>query len=219
MNLIHKVWDFEVGQVDEAARTFWAVASSEQVDRQGDVICAEGWDFANFLKNPVIPWCHDYASPPVARARELKVEAGRLWFLAQFPTAEEYAFADTIYRLYRGGYLTAFSVGFAPIESEVATHQVAGRVLTGTKYLKQELYEISCVTLPANPEALAALARRGLASTRFEPQPRPDSAGQTPAVQAARRVLAGQALKSLIWRRAARGLGLNEDLTPLSKEK
>ena len=160
MSLVHKILDFEVGQVDEAARTFWAVASTGQVDRQGDLIEASGWDFANFLKNPVIPWAHDYGAPPVAKALALRVEGQSLIFQAQFPTAQEYAFADTIYQLYRGGYLRAFSVGFAPIHSELAVHQVDGRALTGTRYLKQELYEISCVTLPANPQALAQLGQK-----------------------------------------------------------
>jgi len=157
MSLVHKILDFEVNQVDDAARTFWAVASTGQVDRQGDLIEPSGWDFANFLKNPVIPWAHDYAAPPVAKALAVRVEGQRLLFQAQFPTAQEYAFADTIYQLYRGGYLRAFSVGFAPVQSELAVHQVEGRALTGTRYLKQELYEISCVTLPANPQTLAQL--------------------------------------------------------------
>ena len=174
MKLVHKVMDFEVNRADEETRTFWAVASSPTVDRQGDLVEPDGWDFANFLKNPVIPWAHDYASPPVARALAVKVDQGRLLFQAQFPTAEEYAFADTIYRLYKGGYLRAFSVGFAPLESEVATHRVNGRALTGTRYLRQELYEISCVTLPANPEALVALGLTGL-------RPHPSPAGFTPS--------------------------------------
>ena len=164
MKLIHKILDFEVSQVDEAARTFWAVASTTGVDRQGDIIEAAGWQVDNFLKNPVIPWAHDYASPPVAKALGVRVEGDRLLFQAQFPTAQEYAFADTIYKLYRGGYLRAFSVGFAPLESRVAVNQVDGRTLTGNHYLKQELYEISCVTLPANPQALAQLALKGLSA-------------------------------------------------------
>lgn len=156
MKLVHKVMDFEVGQVDEEARTFWAVASTGAVDRQGDTIDASGWDTTNFMKNPVIPWAHDYSAPPVAKALEVKVEANNLLFKAQFPGPEEYAFADTIYKLYKGGYLRAFSVGFAPVQSQAATRELGGRTIEGTHYLQQELYEISCVTLPANPEALVA---------------------------------------------------------------
>lgn len=162
MQLVHKVMDFKISQVDDSARSFWAVASTGSLDRQGDVIEASGWRLGNFLQNPVIPWAHDYAAPPVAKALEVRVQGDSLLFQAQFPTAEEYAFADTIYKLYRGGYLRAFSVGFAPLESQVVVNQMDGRALTGNHYLKQELYEISCVTLPANPQALAQLALKGL---------------------------------------------------------
>jgi len=157
MKLVHKVMDFDIGRVDEDERTFWAVASTDQVDRQGDSIDPAGWLLNNFLKNPVIPWAHDYNRPPVAKALLVKVQGGSLVFQAQFPRPEEYAFADTIFKLYRGGYLRAFSVGFSPLDSQVATHEINGKLVTGTRFLKQELYEISCVTLPANPEALVAL--------------------------------------------------------------
>lgn len=171
ISLVHKVLDFAVSQADDNARTFWAVASTGQIDRQGNLIESAGWDLANFRANPVIPWAHDYGAPPVAKALEVKAEEGRLVFQAQFPTAEEYPFADTIYKLYRGGYLRAFSVGFAPIQSEVVTSQVNGRTLTGTRYLKQELYEISCVTLPANPQALVGLGLDGLSLKDLHPNP------------------------------------------------
>ncbi|RJX29180.1 MAG: hypothetical protein C4525_14885 [Desulfarculus sp.] len=215
MRLVHKVMDFTVGRADEEQRTFWAVASSGAVDRQGDLIEAAGWDFTNFLKNPVIPWAHDYASPPVARALAIKVQGDRLLFQAQFPRPEEYAFADTIYRLYKGGYLRAFSVGFAPLESELVTHQVDGRSLTGTRYQRQELYEISCVTLPANPEALVSLGLSGLQPPPPPAAQRPPSplaqtprpaiasalAKPRPSAEAARRALASLALRALIARR------------------
>lgn len=211
MQLVHKVLDFEVGQVDDQRRTFWAVASTDQVDRQGDSVAADGWDFANFLKNPVIPWSHDYNRPPVAKALEVKVTDGRLWFMAQFPTAEEYAFADTIFRLYRGGFLRAFSVGFAPLASEVAASQVNGRLVTGTRYLKQELYEISCVTLPANPEALAALGIASPGRPPANPLPetralrRPPQPADDPAAAAA---LTGSLVEALVARRLRYHLGI-----------
>ncbi len=158
MKLVHKVMDFTLREVDESRRSFWAVASTGEVDRQGDLVEPSGWHLENFLKNPVIPWAHDYSRPPVARALEVKVEEGRLLFLAQFAPAEDYAFADTVFRLYRGGFLRAFSVGFLALESELLQTRQKGRLVTGTRYLEQELYEISCVTLPANPEALSILA-------------------------------------------------------------
>ncbi|MBI5522920.1 MAG: HK97 family phage prohead protease [Desulfarculus sp.] len=218
MKLVHKILDFEVSQVDEAARTFWAVASTGGVDRQGDLIESAGWQVDNFLKNPVIPWAHDYAAPPVAKALAVRVQGDKLLFQAQFPTAQEYAFADTIYKLYRGGYLRAFSVGFAPLESRVVVHQVEGRAHTGNHYLKQELYEISCVTLPANPQALAQLALKGLSANGLFPSTPSASAspaggpGTPPplpaASPAARAILAHCALGALVESRLRYHLGL-----------
>ena len=220
MKLVQKVMDFEVSQVDDSARTFWAVASTGSLDRQGDIIEASGWHLSNFLKNPVIPWAHDYAAPPVAKALEVRVQGSSLLFQAQFPTAEEYAFGDTIYKLYRGGYLRAFSVGFAPIESQVVVNQVDGRSLTGNHYLKQELYEISCVTLPANPQALSQLALKGLSdgalltSTLAAGEAAAplgemaSSQSQPAALPAARALLAHCALGSLVESRLRYHLGL-----------
>ncbi|MFH1035262.1 MAG: HK97 family phage prohead protease [Pseudomonadota bacterium] len=220
MKLIHKILDFQVSQVDDTARTFWAVASTGQVDRQGDAIEASGWQVDNFLKNPVIPWAHDYAAPPVAKALAVRVEGESLLFQAQFPTAEEYAFADTIYKLYRGGYLRAFSVGFAPLESQVEVRQAQGRTLTGNHYLRQELYEISCVTLPANPQALAQMALKGLQNGGLDLSTlaAPGGAGslldqapnspQPAEMAAARALLAHCALGSLVESRLRYHLGL-----------
>lgn len=149
MKLVHKLLTFEVKKVDEASRSFWAVASTEAKDFSGDIMHADGWILDRFLANPVIPWGHDYDQPPVARAIEVKIEASKLMVKIQFPTAEEYAYADTIFRLYKGGYLRAFSVGFNPVEFKNLPDG-------GREYFKQELLEISCVTLPDNQEALIA---------------------------------------------------------------
>ena len=152
MKLVHKALPFEIKGLDEEDRSFWAVASTETPDRSDDVIKSEGWELGNFMKNPVIPWNHRYSEPPVAKALEVKVEGGDLKVKAKFPTAEEYDFADTVYKLYTGGYLHAFSVGFNPIEHK-------DREGGGQEYSRQELYEISCVMLPDNPEALVAVGK------------------------------------------------------------
>ena len=201
MKLVHKVMDFTLREVDDTRRSFWAVASTGKVDRQGDLVEPSGWHLENFLKNPVIPWAHDYSRPPVARALEVKVEDGRLLFLAQFAPAEDYAFADTVFRLYRGGFLRAFSVGFLPLESELMQTRQKGRLVTGTRYLEQELYEISCVTLPANPEALSILA--------LGDNPQPFAVKTAPAPSPAHRRAAppepaGALVDRIILRRLAR---------------
>lgn len=41
-------------------RTFKVIASTEDMDRDGEIIKADGWDYTNFLKNPVIIANHTY---------------------------------------------------------------------------------------------------------------------------------------------------------------
>lgn len=151
MELTRKLLTVEKLQpVQGEDRTFWAVASTEGKDRSGDIMHSDGWVMDGFLKNPVIPWGHIYSQPPVAQALAVKVENGKLMVKIKFATADEYPFADTIYKLYKGGFLRAFSVGFNPVEAKSLPDG-------GTEYFQQELYEVSCVTLPDNPEALAEI--------------------------------------------------------------
>ena len=160
MELRKKAVSISIKEIDDETRSFWAVASDETVDRDGDVIKADGWDVTNFLKNPVIPWGHDYHQPPVARAEQVKIEDGKLMIKARFASADDYPFADTIYRLYKGGFLRAFSVGFKPIEWKEVDQD--GR--RGWDIEKAELYEVSAVTVPANPNALARAVEKGVIS-------------------------------------------------------
>lgn len=145
--------------VNDEERSFLAVASTEDIDRDGDRIMAAGWDVENFLKNPVIPWSHNYGEPPVARATEIGVRDGRLEFRPQFAKADEYPFADTIWKLYKGGYLKAFSVGFRPKRWEWVER---GKGVRGRDYQEQELWEISACTVPSNPHALVAAKGAGV---------------------------------------------------------
>jgi len=153
-----KTIPFEIKDINEKDRTFLAVASTETIDRDNDRIMSDGWDLANFKKNPVIPWAHRYSDPPVAQATEIKIADKQLVFQAKFATKEDYPFADTIFNLYKGGFLRSFSVGFMPKRWE----QVEREKGMGNDFLEQELWEISACTVPSNPEALIAAKAHGV---------------------------------------------------------
>jgi HK97 family phage prohead protease len=157
-----KAIPFEIKEINEEERSFLAVASTEDLDRDNDRIMSAGWDLDNFLKNPVVTWAHKYSDPPVARATEVKVENGRLMFRPKFATKDDYDFADTIYRLYKGGYLRSFSVGFMPKRFEIVDRGNKGQ--RGYDFLEQELWEISACTVPSNPNALVAAKAKGIIS-------------------------------------------------------
>ena len=143
---------WEIKSVDREARTFWAVASTEEKDRDGDVISSKGWDLKHFKDNPVILWAHDYRELPVAKALNIQKGDGKLRFKPQFA---EHQKAKDVFDLYADGYLKAFSVGFIP--------QVSEDMEDGGKFFKKaELLEISAVPVPSNPGALAEIRAKGI---------------------------------------------------------
>lgn len=147
---------FSTNTFNDKERTFVAIASTPIIDRYGDTIQQEGWLLENFLKNPVIPWAHDYWQPPVGRATEIGINAqGNLQFKYQATPKGVYPFADTIWELYRNQFMFAFSVGFTSIEAE-------GDWQNGYDFKQCELHEISAVVVPANPQAVALAFDKGL---------------------------------------------------------
>lgn len=140
-------------------RLLEAVVSDETKDRYGDVIRAAGWRTANYLKNPVILWAHDYSSPPIGRATEVSVRDKRLVKVIEFDTRE---FAQEVFRLYADDFLSAFSVGFMPLKWEkVYEGEGDERKFVGFEFLEQELLESSAVPVPANPNALVGVGVEG----------------------------------------------------------
>lgn len=152
----------EVKAVDEAERVIEFVGSNGALDRDGEVINPKGWDITNFKKNPVFLWAHEYYSPPVGRALNVKKADGGLTFRVQFADAETYPFADTIYRMYKAGFLHATSVGFIPKEWVDGDGEGSPR----RTYTKQELLELSAVPVPSNPEALIQAQETGVITAK-----------------------------------------------------
>ena len=154
---VNKIITCEVKEV--APRTLEFTGSDETVDRSGDIVRASGWQLDNYVKNPVFLWAHDYHSPPIGKAVKVWTEGTALKFHIQFPTKEEYPFADTIHSLYKGGYLKAVSVGFRPLDGKDMKEG-------GTEFLKQELFELSGCPVPANPSALISAREAGLITVK-----------------------------------------------------
>lgn len=118
------------------------IASTGSVDRDGESINQEGWDLKNFLKNPVILAGHDWWSFPIGKATEIAVKDGQLMFSMVFASTEK---GQEAYQLVKEGVLNAFSVGFMPKEWNPNDPD---------RIEKAELFEISLVSVPANPEAV-----------------------------------------------------------------
>lgn len=145
----------EVRSVNEENRQITFVASTEAVDRYGDIIRVAGWQLENYKKNPVFLFAHDSRQPPVGKTVEIHIENNppALVQTVEFADKETYGFADTVYRLFKGGFLRAVSVGFQPLEKPKFLLDEEERI-TGYEFTKQDLLELSAVPIPANPEAL-----------------------------------------------------------------
>lgn len=159
-DIIRKVITNEVKEVSD--RVLQLIGSTEKQDRDGEVIKADGWDLKQYKKNPVIMWAHRYDQPPIGKALNVKVIDGKLTFKVEFADAETYEFADTIYKLFKGGFLNATSVGFVPLEWEDGDGEKNPKRI----YTKQELLELSAVPVPSNPEALVTAREQGLITVK-----------------------------------------------------
>ncbi len=150
--------------VDEKTRSIEFVMSDETQDHCGDVIRQGGWDLSVFSKNPVLAWAHDYDDPPIGGWDNVRVATlpigPALVGRATFAAAEDYPFADTIFRLAARGFLRAVSVGFNPMEYGLLADK------SGYEFQKQTLLECSACTVPCNPNALARSVADGVISRR-----------------------------------------------------
>lgn len=156
---IRKAFIAEIKASGDEDRTLDFVISSASVDRMGDTIAVDGWQLANFRKNPVVLWAHDSSLMPVAKASNIRVEDGVLKASAEFMTREISGFADAVFKAIKGGFLSAVSVGFVPIK--YAFSEEDGRSW-GIDFLQQELLEFSVCPVPANPEALVEARSAGI---------------------------------------------------------
>ena len=139
--------DSPLGAMDQAI-TF--VLSTDEVDRHGDVISADGWMLDSYRTNPVLLWAHDYRQPAIGRAAKVWTEPHRLLANMEFAPTE---FAQEVSSLYRSGFQWGVSVGFKPLRFEERMDEKTGAFL-GLRFLEQELLEVSAVPVPANRNAL-----------------------------------------------------------------
>lgn len=145
-------FNVEVKASDDAeSRSLTFTISTPTVDRMGDTIAVDGWKLESFRKNPVVLWAHDAESLPVAKAPKVWIEGGKLKAEAEFTPPGMARFNDTVFDMYKQGFLSAVSVGFMPLRYAF-TDDPQRRF--GIDFLEQELLEFSAVPVPANAEAL-----------------------------------------------------------------
>ena len=141
LSLVRKFVTVEKVEAIDEERSIVARVSTNDRDRDGEVVEPKGIDLSNYTKNPCLLWAHQYDIPAIGKALWAKTDDKGLICKFQFaPTL----FADEIYQLYKGGYQRAFSIGFIPLDFD-SVEKV---------HRKVSLLEVSAVPVPANQDAL-----------------------------------------------------------------
>lgn len=202
--------------VDASRRTVTHWITKEVVDRDSELVKVEGVNSSEFMANPVVLWMHDRKMPPIGKCGNgslIKVIGEGIEATTEFATTP---FASDVFDLYKGGFLTSWSMGFSVTDA-------AGPELDGQKGMTIkacDLREYSAVTVPANPAALVKAAEEGsdLAGRLlqlYHPTEK-DAVGAARVACDMRRVLTG--LESLTnWQRHCKAEGLEFDAEPLAK--
>src|SRR5947209_3703457 len=150
-------------------------SSDESLDRYQEFISVAGWKLDNYRQNPVVQNAHSYGSLSDTIGKSLITEIRDDASRSDAPTlqrsnaptpylfqrilfaVDENPMAKVAYGLYKGGFLNAVSVGFIPLQWENGSKEAGYR----RKYTKQELVEVSAVSIPANPNALTMGLKSG----------------------------------------------------------
>lgn len=121
---------------------FTVIATTDDLDRHGEIISIDGWDFKNYMKNPIVLWAHNYwdLDAVVGAVTDIKVEEKGVVVTGVFANTPA---GQAVRKLYEDGIVRTVSVGFIPLEFDKNT------------ITKAELLEISFVPVPANPNALS----------------------------------------------------------------
>ena len=160
MSAIYKTFTVESKVIDFDTGVYEVMVSTEGVDRDGDIILALGVDIDSYLKNPVVLYAHDYWDMPVAKTLAIEKQPGAgLKARFQFPEWGASEKADTVHKLWGGGFLNAASIGFIPKKWENRKDDKGEDLARGLVYHEVEMLEFSIVPVPANQAALRLAAK------------------------------------------------------------
>ena len=142
--------------VQDGNREFVATISTDDVDRDGDIIDPKGIDLKNYKDNPIILLQHEAWDLPIGKATTIQkfTNGGRSGIMAKGLIAEGTQRAEEAFSLMQQGILSKTSIGFGIVDSREPTDEERKskkglkRVIT-----KSEMYEFSIVAIPSNTSA------------------------------------------------------------------
>ena len=127
----------------------YATITTNDLDRQGEIIDPDGMDIVNFMANGVVLYGHQYSgmeSIPVGKVASLALvheNEQKKWNMGWvFQGDDVTPLITAVTKSWDRGFLNTVSIGFLAKEYD-------GNIIT-----KSELLEVSIVPVPANPQAL-----------------------------------------------------------------
>jgi HK97 family phage prohead protease len=139
-----------LGEADDGGLDIKGSASTNAMDRAGDVIEPGAWTkggLDNYKNNPILLFNHNY-DRPIGRAKELNVSEDGLDITARISKS-----AGEIKDLIKDGVLGAFSVGFKVKDADYISET------DGYKIKDAELFEVSVVSVPCNQNAVFSVSK------------------------------------------------------------
>lgn len=153
--------------LDPGERSDVSWISSESIDRQGEVVIADGMDDSQFRANPLVTLQHKYELPPVGRSlwRRRVADGDRVGIKAKtiyparpadWPDTDPWP-PDKVFALVQAGMMNGKSIGFLPTRVHVPdAREAEQRGWNNVSLVIDEwvLLEYACCFLPANQDSL-----------------------------------------------------------------
>lgn len=130
---------------DDEDRTFDVIATTQDPDRDNEIIKVNGWDIKNWEKNPVILANHNYTIESIiGKGLKFYTSNGKKRLKGVFSKTNPLGVLAR--NLYNEGMLKTVSVGFIPLKRNEQDYKIIE---------KAELLETSFVAIPCNPNAVS----------------------------------------------------------------
>ncbi len=132
--------------------------TTRAVDRDGEIVEPDGIVLTDYMKTPVVLYCHKYHDGlPIGRCAWIKSDAKGLIAKTIYANHKE---ADDLYNYRKDGFPMAKSIGFVPLETENLDPKKSGGA--HRRYPKSILLEYSDVPVPSNPDAVEIAINKGI---------------------------------------------------------
>lgn len=132
--------------------TITGYASTNDIDRDGDIVTADAWKepaaLSNYLNNPIILSQHNH-NEPIGKMVGHEIDARGLKITAEISKS-----AGRTYQLVKEGILKTFSIGFWIKDADWSASADAFLIKA------VELFEVSVVSVPANQSAVFSVAKQ-----------------------------------------------------------